>query len=163
MIKTGLSYYNTSYSNTVDLSNGKFAGTFVPSMALQTIPITKSYGYESLTHGNAAQGRGYFPILSGYPFKNGICPTIYKERACTGKFNPRSCTGNCPNGEHCCFDGPNCAPYLNKTSSGTCITGSDLFGRVTSPIPTRRPSSNTKRPRTPRPGGNKFIPRAINR
>ena len=51
MSTTGIGYYNSSYVNTAKMSNGKFASAFVPSMALQIIPITKSYGYESLTHG----------------------------------------------------------------------------------------------------------------
>ena len=153
MSKTGISYYNSSYSATANMSNGKFASTFVPSMALQLIPITKSYGYESLTHGKQSNGVGYFPIMPAYPLKNGRCPTVFKNRACTGQFNPVSCMGACPKGQHCCFDGPNCAPYINKTTPGTCISGASLFPSVPVSGPPVSGAPSRQRP------GNPFIAR----
>jgi len=141
-----ISYFNSSYVNTANMSNGKFASQFVPSMALQVIPITKSYGYEALTHGKQANGSGYFPIMPAYPLKNGRCPTVFKKRACTGKFNPTSCTGTCPRGQHCCFDGPNCAPYINTTIPGTCIAGDSIFRPQTTGAPVKPTGSSGKNP-----------------
>ena len=92
---------------------------------------------------NKSNGVGYFPIMPAYPLKNGRCPTVFNHRACTGQFNPNSCTGSCPRGQHCCFDGPNCAAYINKTTPGTCISG----------FPSGPPTSGppTSVPPTPRP------------
>ena len=170
---SGISYYNSSYTPTALLSNGNMASEYVPSMARQVIPIPISYGYKSLTHGDATGGSGYFPIMPAYPFQNGQCPTKYAGRACTGQFNPASCQtagqGGCPPGNFCCFDGPNCTSYMNRGSAGTCISG----GLYPSVIATRHPTGGGGGRGGPTPTGtptgqpyggptgNPFIPRAF--
>ena len=93
----------------------------VHPMAVQQIPIDRSYGYEALTHGHQpSNNSGYFSMQTGYgndnlkvgydseciqshrdvlgvvtyPKKNNKqcgC-THYVSRNCTGQFKPKNCT-----------------------------------------------------------------------
>jgi len=129
----------------------KFQNSVHP-MAVQQVPIDKSYGYEALTHGQQhSNNSGYFSMQTGYgnnklnvvydsecarsqshrnvlgvvkyPNKKCGC-THYVARNCTGQFKPKSCKDSrCPKSEPvCCHPGMECGPR-NIGDAGTCITG----------------------------------------
>lgn len=72
---------NNGYPLVVNTYGGKFASSDVPSMAVQVVPVDKSFGYESLTHGNQLNGRNYFSITTAYPSN-------------CSQFVKRNCDGN---------------------------------------------------------------------
>ena len=65
---------------------GNFASSLVPSMAVQVVPVDKSYGYESLTHGSQLNGNNYFNVSTAYPSYQNNC-TRFVNRKCDGMLS----------------------------------------------------------------------------
>jgi len=64
---------------------GKPAERCIPSMAVQTIPMWKSLGYNSLTHVATPDGDNYFTINKAYPE-----PCVdYQFRNCKGQMDTK--------------------------------------------------------------------------
>ena len=72
------------YSSLKNTTNGgKPAERCVPSMGVQTVPLWKSLGYDSLTHVNTPDGDNYFKINKAYS-----TPCVnYQFRNCKGQVN----------------------------------------------------------------------------
>ena len=77
---------NNGYPLLSQCWGGKFAEQSVPVMAVQVVPIDKSYGYDSLTHGNQLNGTNYFNVKTAYPSYDNNC-TRFVNRKCDGTLS----------------------------------------------------------------------------
>ena len=77
---------NNGYPLLSQCWGGKIAAQSVPSMAVQVVPVDKSYGYESLTHGNQLNGTNYFNVKTAYPSYDNNC-TRFVNRKCDGTLS----------------------------------------------------------------------------
>jgi hypothetical protein len=78
----------SSLQNTA--GGGKPAERCIPTMEVQTVPIWKSLGYNSLTHVATPDGDNYFTINKAYPK-----PCVnYQFRNCKGQLDMKNVKEN---------------------------------------------------------------------